>query len=113
MATNKKARKPPPNVGRKPDPGHDWNDPEPDIDEALATAERISKKIADAPAALWKSAFRFFEDVDEKAKSLHQTMSRSKKATTKQINALKGWESGIDKCLANAEPDDAAGDGDD
>lgn len=108
------AKKPPrrlPNFGRRKDPDEDFNVEPPNKRQALLQCERIQKKIQDAPKSVWQKAFNFFEDIDQKAAEIAESIKSAGRCTEGQKKALDAWERGVDKWIANHKP--AARDEDD
>jgi len=113
------AKKPPRRVtfwGRKKDPDEDFNKPPPSKADALKQCARIKKKIQDAPKKVWDKAFKFFEDIDQKASEIADSIKSNGSVSEGQKKALDGWERGVDKWIANnkpAEPAEGDEDGED
>jgi len=107
MGKQRKQRKPrliPPRV----DPDEEWNkkhgadsDDGPDWKEASALCDTIGGKIDDAPDAIWanETACEFFESIQTKIASIQETINQNKRASEKQVSALKNMDAGVDKWL--------------
>ncbi len=78
------------------------NEPEMDAD-AKAAVEKIDRVLAtiedDLPERAWDKATDFFEDVEEKLKSVRQTITTSGRVTERQLSAIDGWERGVGKWI--------------
>jgi hypothetical protein len=69
-------------------------------EQALEQSERIVELIDDeVPDWAKNTATNFFEDIREKAVSVGETISRTKRVTEGQQNALDGWERGVRKWI--------------
>lgn len=69
-------------------------------EQALEQSERIVELIDDeVPDWAKDRATDFFEDIREKAVSVGETISRTKRVTESQQNALDGWERGVRKWI--------------
>lgn len=88
-----------PRVTRPPDPDSDWNDPEPDPDEAIEIANDILTKLKEAPPEAWDVAYEYFDRVRTSATSIKERVEHSKEVTKNQLEALRGWQRGVGKWL--------------
>lgn len=88
-----------PRITRPPDPDADWNEPDPDPDEALRIADAILTDLKEAPAEKWDVAFEYFSRVKQSVSSVAETVRHTKTVTKNQLEALRGWQRGINKWL--------------
>jgi hypothetical protein len=81
-------------------PRKPFDDRSPECKEALALVDKICETIEDdVPDRAKEQNGEYFEDVEEKAKSIGLTVETSRHATPGQLNALANMLQGIEKWL--------------
>ena len=75
--------------------GFDFNEPEIDVEDTIAIADEIADLVLDLP----ERAADFAESVDEKARSIKQTIESQRRVTPAQRQALENMLSGVKRWI--------------
>ena len=84
---------------RRANPVDAWNEENEDHDHAdvLNKIEACLKRIDDAPAELWDEGYDFFQSIEDKLKSIHETIERTRRVSLRQNRAIDNMIEGVGK----------------
>lgn len=78
-------------------PRDEWNDPPADAGTLLKQIAGIRAKIEKLPPDVWKRAFKFLTDVDNRLAGISETVTEGQRASARQQEAVGNWSTAIDK----------------
>ena len=67
------------------------------VENATYLGEQTLSLIEDAPERAWKQAAEFLEDVQEKVKSVLETIEQTQHCTDRQGQAMRNWHDAVAK----------------
>lgn len=82
-------------IGRRPQPGDDWEFQGVPAAQALQQCDQLTAAIQALPDPVWKRNTQFLDDLSKRVAAIRQTIETSRTSTPRQIKALQSWTAAV------------------